>query len=87
MIPHNADMAEGIDPGRSRRNPMSDEPFLLPPVPLMTPAKARDAARLYKAMADHLTELGLRQQANVATRDSQWWMTYSIALAQTKDES
>jgi hypothetical protein len=64
---------------------MSDEPFLLPPIPLMTPAKARDAARLYKAMSDHLTELGLARQATVALRDSQWWMTYSIALAQTKD--
>jgi hypothetical protein len=64
---------------------MSDAPFLLPPIPLMTPAKARDAARLYNAMADHLTDLGLRQQAALAVRDSQWWLAYSIALAQTKE--
>jgi hypothetical protein len=64
---------------------MSDEPFLLPPIPLMTASKARDVARLSKAYADHLTELGLPRQAGIAMRDSQWWLTYSIALAQTKE--
>jgi hypothetical protein len=64
---------------------MSDEPFLLPPIPLMTPAKARDAGRLYKAMSNHLTDLGLSREATIALRDSQWWMAYSIALAQTKE--
>jgi hypothetical protein len=60
---------------------MTDEPFLLPPIPLMTPAKARDVARLYKAQADHLAEFGLQREAALAMRDSQWWRAYSIALA------
>jgi hypothetical protein len=63
---------------------MSDTPpFALPPIPLMSAEKARDVGRAYKALADHLTEFGLPRQAAAATRDSQWWLTYSIALAQT----
>ncbi len=30
---------------------MSDEAFSLPPTPLMTPQKARDVGRAYKALA------------------------------------
>lgn len=55
----------------------------LPPIPLMTADKARDVGRSYKALADHLTEFGLPRQAAAAMRDSQWWLAYSIALAQT----
>ena len=60
---------------------MSDDPFSLPPTPLMTPEKARDVGRAYKALASHLTELGVQREAGVAMRDSQWWLTYSISLA------
>lgn len=62
---------------------MSDEQFGLPPVPLMTPQKARDVGRLYKALAIQLADLGVAAQAARAERDSQWWRTYSITLAQT----
>ncbi len=62
---------------------MSDGLFGLPPTPLMTPEKARDVGRAYKALANHLTELGVQGEAGRAERDSQWWLTYSIALAQT----
>lgn len=55
----------------------------LPPIPPMSVEKARDVGRAYKSLADHLTEFGLPHQAALATRDSQWWLTYSIALAQT----
>jgi hypothetical protein len=65
---------------------MSDEPFAIPPVPLMDAAKARDVARAYKAWAGQLTEMGLTREAAAAARDSQWWLTYSIALAQTRGE-
>ncbi len=61
---------------------MSDEAFSLPPTPLMTPQKALDVGRAYKALARHLTELGVRREADLAMRDSHWWVTYSIALAQ-----
>lgn len=64
---------------------MSDEPFLTPPTPLMTATKARDVARAYKAWSAQLTEMGLARESAVAARDSQWWMTYAIALAQTKE--
>jgi hypothetical protein len=64
---------------------VSDEvPFSLPPAPLTTPEKARDIARDYKAWAVRLTEYGLTREVAVATRDSQWWLTYAIALAQTQ---
>lgn len=62
---------------------MSDEQFGLPPVPVMTPQKARDVGRLYKALAIQLADLGVAAQAARAERDSQWWLTYSITLAQT----
>jgi hypothetical protein len=64
---------------------MSDinPPFMPPPPPLMSAEKARDVARAYKGFADHLAEFGLSRQAQLAMRDSQWWLTYSIALAQT----
>jgi hypothetical protein len=62
---------------------MSDDPFIIPPVPLMTPDRARDVGRAYKALADQLNEAGLARQAAVALRDSNWWLTYAITLAQT----
>lgn len=61
---------------------MSDEPFSIPPVPLMTPQKARDVARGYQGLAQHLAELGVNTEAARLERTSQWWLTYSIALAQ-----
>ncbi len=62
---------------------MSDDPFSLPPIALMTAERARDIGRSYKALADNLTELGAAREAARAERDSQWWLTYAIALAQT----
>ncbi len=63
---------------------MSDGPFTFPPPPLMTPEQAQDLVRDYKAMADHLSAAGVHLDAARMERDSQWWLTYSIALAQTK---
>lgn len=60
---------------------MSDDRFSLPPTPLMTPERARDVARNYKALAENLTELGAARDAALAMRDSQWWRTYAIALS------
>jgi hypothetical protein len=65
---------------------MSDEPYMLPTTPpIMDAAKARDLARAYKGLADHLTDLGVTGEAARNLRSSQWWMAYSIALAQTKE--
>jgi hypothetical protein len=50
----------------------------------MTPEQAQDLVRDYKAMADHLSAAGVHLDAARMERDSQWWLTYSIALAQTK---
>lgn len=66
---------------------MSDQPFILPPVPLMTAERARDVARAYKAWSEQLTDMGLQRESARAGRDSQWWMTYSLALSQTKGEA
>jgi hypothetical protein len=61
---------------------MSDEPFGLPPVPLMSAERARDVSCGYQAMADHLNDVGYLREAARLERQAQWWMTYSIALAQ-----
>ena len=61
---------------------MSDEPEASR-IPLMTPERARDVGRAYKALASHLAKLGVPRDASRAERDSQWWLTYSIFLAQT----
>jgi len=66
---------------------MSDTPFALPPIPLMTAEKARDTARAYQALAEHLHEVGSRLEAGRLERQAQWWLTYSIALAQTKGDA
>jgi hypothetical protein len=60
---------------------MSDSPFMLPHPPRVTAEQARDTARAYKALADHLEPLGDRAGARRAMTESQWWMAYSIALA------
>jgi hypothetical protein len=61
---------------------MSDEPFLPPPVPLMSAVRARDLARECQGMANHLRERGAIGEANILERRSAWWMAYSIALSQ-----
>jgi hypothetical protein len=66
---------------------MSDSSFGLPPPPLVTPEKARDTARAYKALAQHMAEFGALGEAGRLERDSQWWLTYSTALAQTQTPS
>lgn len=62
---------------------MSDDPFSLPLTPLLTPEKARDVGRAYKALAEQFREIGVQAETRRAERDSQRWLTYSIALAQT----
>jgi hypothetical protein len=64
---------------------MSDPPFGLPPVPMMTPERARDIGRLYQALSDELAADYPAQAAREAQR-SQWWLTYAITLAQTKGD-
>ena len=61
---------------------MSDEPFPEQPQ-LMGPVRARNIARLYKALADQFAEAGDRWRAGIAMRDSQWWLAYSVSLQQT----
>jgi hypothetical protein len=61
---------------------MSDEPFLPPPVPLMSAVKARNIARSCQGMANHLRDQGATGEANILERRSTWWMAYSIALSQ-----
>lgn len=63
---------------------MNDEPFMPPqPPPLMSATKARNLARAYKGMANHLRSEGLTAEANVMERDANWWLFYAIALSQT----
>jgi hypothetical protein len=49
----------------------------------MSADKARDIARSLKWLAQSYTEAGMARDATVALRDSEWWLAYSIALAQT----
>lgn len=49
---------------------------------LMSAVKARDLGRLYKGFADALRADGHERLAAAAERDSQWWLTYALALSQ-----
>jgi hypothetical protein len=65
---------------------MSDEPFMLDETPpIMSAEQARNIARHYKGFADHMASLGVRAEATRLERQSNWWLAYSIALAQTKE--
>ena len=52
-------------------------------VPVMSPEAAQEIARGLKWLAESYTTAGMVRDANRAERDSQWWLTYSISLAQT----
>lgn len=66
---------------------MSDEPFTIPPVPMMTPEKARDIARAYQGLAEHLREIDApARQIMLEERRWQWWLTYAITLTQTNGD-
>ena len=65
---------------------MSDEPFFPGRPRLMTPEAARDIARGHKALADLYLATGDRVAANRQQQDSVWWMTYALALSQTKGD-
>jgi hypothetical protein len=62
---------------------MSNESFL--PPPLMSAVRARDVARVCKAGAERLRELGDTATARYLERQSAWWMAYAVALAQISD--
>lgn len=51
-------------------------------IPKMPPERAQDIARGLKWLAQSYAEAGMVRDATRAERDSQWWMTYSISLAQ-----
>ena len=61
----------------------TDDPFLPPMPPLMSPVKARDIARSCQGMADHLRAQGVEATTmRLLEQKSAWWMAYSIALSQ-----
>lgn len=62
---------------------MRESPFLLPQPPHVTGQQARDTARAWKGMADHLTSIGDAAGGRRAMQESAWWMAYAIALGQT----
>lgn len=68
---------------------MSDEPRSPPPgyprsVPLMAPQKARDLARMTKALSEMFAEEGMAAQSNRMLRESEWWLGYALTLEATK---
>ncbi len=52
-------------------------------IPLMAPDKAQEIARGLKWLAQSYAEAGMRRDSARADSDSQWWLAYSISLAQT----
>lgn len=62
---------------------MSDEPFLPPPVPLMSAIRARNLARSCQGMANHLREEGDVGTARLLEQRAAFWLAYSISLSQT----
>ena len=83
---------EGMDAGGAARGvAMSDDDDLspLPPsgMPRVTAAQARETARAYKLLADHLT--AHRDNSGEAARlqqQSKWWLVYAATLEGSKDE-
>lgn len=60
---------------------MSD--YLLPETPpLMSAKQARDLARYYRGLAEHLRSLGVNGEARTLDQRSAWWMAYAVALSQ-----
>ncbi len=53
-------------------------------IPKMSPEAAQEIARGYKWLAESYASAGMTRDATRMERDSQWWMTYSISLAQTQ---
>ncbi len=52
-------------------------------IPLMPPEKAQEIARGLEWLAQSYAGAGMARDATHAERDSQWWMSYAISLAQT----
>ncbi len=48
----------------------------------MASDKAEEIARGLKWLGQSFAEAGMARDAARAARDSQWWMTYAISLAQ-----
>lgn len=55
----------------------------IPPVPLMTPERARDIGRNHHAWAAYLISQDLTVEAERTERQAHWWLAYAMALAQT----
>jgi hypothetical protein len=62
---------------------MSDSPFLLPQPPRVTAEEARETARAWKGMADHLRGIRDAAGARHAMTESQWWLAYAHVLSVT----
>jgi hypothetical protein len=58
----------------------------LPPsaIPLMSPERARDIARGHKWLHQQYDETGMPREAARALRDSELWLGYALALANTR---
>jgi hypothetical protein len=50
---------------------------------LMSAVRARNLARTYKGLADQLRRDNYRREADLAERDSNWWLMFAISLSQT----
>lgn len=59
--------------------------YSLPPIPLMSPARARDIARGHMALAEQYHLAGMLDRALDANREARTWLAYSTALAATPD--
>ena len=65
---------------------MSDDAYFPYRPALMSAPRARDLSRIYKGLALQLRAEGFPAEAAQAERDSMWWMTYAVALSQTKPD-
>jgi len=52
---------------------------------LMSAEQARDVARHYKGLADHMRRLGARGDVTLLERQSNWWLAFALVLAKTKE--
>ena len=71
--------------GFARAGPPRPPDSLPPRTPPITAERARNIARHYQALADHLTELGITRAAAIAMRDSKWWHARAVSLGRSDD--
>ena len=61
---------------------MSDEPRFPYQPALMSAIRARNLSRIYQGLTVQLRREGFPDEADQASRDASWWMSFATSLGQ-----